>query len=74
MTAKQIIERIEEFRRDAEMTERNNVSGIDMLRSWLRSLHMEVAFKGDIQEATQDEFAKQLGEHHRGHAREFKKI
>lgn len=62
------------MRLDAESRERDGVKGIGMLRSWLRRLHMNLVFEGDLQSASQDEIARQLGEHPRnvgGDKREF---
>lgn len=73
MKSETIIKNIECMRRDAESKDRDNLPGIGMLRSWLRRLHMDVVFEGDLQEASQDEIARQLEEYPRGHSKEFKK-
>lgn len=58
-------------RRDAEKPERDRSEGIHMLRTWLRGLHMDYVGGWD-QDTSQDDIAELLGEHPRGHAREFK--
>lgn len=68
---KNAIEVIKDYRRDAEHNERSQLPGIDMLRNWLRSLHMKVA-GGWNQDTSQDEIAKILGEYPRNHPRQFK--
>lgn len=64
-------ERVKHLRRDAERSGADSLPGIDMLRSWLRHLHMDFT-PGWDQDTGQDDIAKLLGEHPRGHAREFK--
>jgi len=70
-TKDQIMETIKRFRRDAETDDRNNLPGIDMLRGWFRRLQMDLT-PGWDQDTSQDDIAKLLGEHPRGHTREFK--
>lgn len=62
---------IKSARIDAEVEHRNDHAGICMLRNWLRKLHMDLVGGWD-QDTSQDDIAKLLGEHPRGHAREFK--
>ncbi len=59
------------MRRDAENPTRDNSDGIKMLRTWLRGLHMKLV-GGWGQDTSQDRIAELLGEHPRGHEREFK--
>jgi hypothetical protein len=65
---------LRKFRRDAENPDRDRLAGIDMLRGWLRGLHINIVIGHDAaQDMTQDEIAAQLGEHPRGHER-FAKV
>jgi hypothetical protein len=64
------IEVIKRFRRDAESPYRDSLPGIDMLRGWLRRLQMDLT-EGWDQDTSQDYIAELLGEHPRGHLREF---
>jgi hypothetical protein len=65
---------IRKFRHDAENPDRDHIAGIQMLRSWLRGLHINVVIGHDAaQDMTQDEIAVRLGEHPRGHER-FAKV
>jgi len=65
---------IRKFRRDAEKPDRDHLAGIDLLRRWLRGLHIDVVIgHDDAQDMTQDRIAELLGEHPRGHER-FAKI
>lgn len=73
MEVDQIINRIVHMRRDAENTDRDHIPGIDMLRMWLRGLHMDVIIGHDAaQDLTQDEIAARLGENPRGHLKQFR--
>lgn len=58
-------------RRDAENPGRDGRPGVEMLRTWLRGLHMNLVGGWD-QDTSQDRIAELLGEHPRGHEREFK--
>jgi len=57
---------VRKMRLEAEDRERDGTKGIGMLRGWLRRLHMDLVFEGDLRRASQDEIARQLGEHPRG--------
>lgn len=56
---------------DAETPGRDGLEGINTLRGWLRRIHMELVGGWD-QDTPQERIAELLGEHPRGHAREFK--
>lgn len=65
---------VRKMRLEAEDRSRDQVKGVGMLRSWLRRLHVSLVFDGDLRRASQDEIARQLGEHPRdvgGGKREF---
>lgn len=69
-----MVEAIRKTRQDAEDPKRDHQVGIDMLRGWLRGLHINVVIGHDAaQDMGQDEIAERLGEYPRGHER-FAKI
>lgn len=61
---------VRRYRYDAERFQRDTLVGSDMLRKWLRSLHIDMVIGRErAQDMTQDEIAALLGEHPRGHVR-----
>jgi hypothetical protein len=61
---------LRKIRLDAEKPDRNHLAGIEMLRGWLRSLHINIVIGHDAaQDMSQDEIAERLGEFSREHER-----
>ncbi len=56
---------IRRYRIDADRADRDNLVGIEMLRTWLRGLHFQIVGI-DAQSMNQDEIAEAIGEWPRG--------
>lgn len=59
---------VRKMRIDAERSSRDGQSGIEMLRNWLRRIHMDLVGGWD-QDTSQDDIAVLLGEYPRPHPR-----